>query len=82
MNGLATQHWPSAVEAMRRHAAEVDDALLALVAEQVEQVVNTHWDSSAGHGCGSCYGDVSLCGNWDNAQAIVLTWLMQKAGVA
>ena len=82
MSAPDTMHWPQVVEAMRATAAEIDDALLSLIATQVEQVVNTHWDSSAGHGCGSCHGDVSLCGTWDNAQAIMLTWLMQKAGLA
>lgn len=65
---------------MQACAADTDDALLHLLAEQVQSVVDTHWNTSAG-GCSRCYGEVSLCDSWDNAQAVILTWLMQRAGL-
>lgn len=75
-------HWPSVVSAMRSYAVESHDTLLYLLAQQVEDAMDSHWEATPGSGCGSCNGEVSNCGTWDNAQTIMITWLMQKAGLS
>lgn len=73
------QHWPQAIDAMIAHAKEIDDALLRLLAEQCWDTLDTHWGSN--QGCGSCNGEIERCSEWDRTQEIVLTWLMQRAGI-
>lgn len=72
----AVDMWDEVVDLMGGVGHEARDGFLFTVSEHLRGDVENH--KHGGDGCDACRGEIELCGRWESAQEVMLTWLMQQ----
>jgi hypothetical protein len=69
-------NWIGVAELILDSASSKSDEFLSVLGRHFGSLVETHYNGS--EGCASCSGEIQHCGPWNDAQELMLAWLISK----